>query len=112
MSRFHQRLRQRMQNPEFAAGYWEMDTELQLVQALDALRQLEGLSVEEISQRMGRHREAISRLFNSERPNPTLETFSHLLRALGVTADITLRRSQEGDPSIKVRVDVPGKVPA
>jgi len=29
MSRFDQRLKQRLQNPEFAAGYWEMDGELQ-----------------------------------------------------------------------------------
>jgi hypothetical protein len=28
MSRFHQRLRKRMENPEFAAGYREMSAEL------------------------------------------------------------------------------------
>jgi hypothetical protein len=29
MSRFKQRVREAMKNPEFAAGYWEADAELQ-----------------------------------------------------------------------------------
>lgn len=56
MSRFHQRLRQHMQNPEFAAGYQDMDSEIQLIQALDTLRERAHLSAEELAQRMGRQR--------------------------------------------------------
>lgn len=51
---------------------------------------------------MGRQRTAISRLFNAARPNPTLETVTDLLRALGVTAEVRLRPSHEGEPPIKV----------
>ena len=38
--------------------------------------------------------------------NPTLETLTDLLRALGVTAEVRLRPSQEGEPPIKV--ETPG----
>jgi AraC-like DNA-binding protein len=107
MSRYSQRRRQFLQNPEIAAGYWEMDSELRVIQALDALREQLHLTTEELAQRMGRHREAVSRLFNAEHPNPTLETFSDLLKALDVTAEIRLRRAHEGEPPIVVSVDVP-----
>jgi transcriptional regulator with XRE-family HTH domain len=58
------------------------------------------------------YRAAISRLLNAERPNPTLDTFNALLRALHVTAEIRLRPAQEGEPPITVAVDVPERVPA
>jgi transcriptional regulator with XRE-family HTH domain len=106
MNRYHQRRERFLQNPEIAAGYWEMDSELRLIQALDAVRAQLHLTTEELAQRMGRHREAVSRLFNAEHPNPTLETFTELLKALGITAEIRLRRSQEGEPPITVDVDV------
>jgi transcriptional regulator with XRE-family HTH domain len=102
MSRFHQRLQERLHDPEFAAGYQEMESELQLVPALDLLREQAHLSTGDLAARMGRQRAAISRLFNAARPNPTLETITDLLRALGVTAEVRLRPSHEGEPPIKV----------
>ena len=102
MSRFQQRLQERLRDPAFAAGYQEMESELQLVQALDLLREQAHLSTEELAARMGRQRTAVSRLFNAARPNPTLETITGLLRALGVTAEVRLRPSHEGEPPIKV----------
>jgi transcriptional regulator with XRE-family HTH domain len=102
MSRFHQRLQKRLRDPEFAAGYQEMESELQLVEALNSLREQAHLSTEELAARMGRQRTAVSRLFNAARPNPTLETITDLLRAMGVTAEVRLRPSHEGEPPIKV----------
>ena len=104
MSRYHHRRQQFLQGPETAAGYWEMDTELQLIQALDAIREQRQLNTEELAQRMGRHREAVSRLLHAEHPNPTLDTLSDLLKALNVTAEIRLRPSEENEPAITVSV--------
>ena len=103
MSRFDQRLRQDMQDPAFAAGYYEQDVELKLVQALDAIRRNEKISNAQLAQHSGLSREAISRLFNAERPNPTLETLSELLRALHLQAEVTLRHVPEGTPPIRIK---------
>ncbi len=102
MSRFDQRLRKRMENPEFAAGYREMSAELALVRALDQAREQLQISKEELAARMGKHREVVSRLFNTPDANPTLDTLLELLTALGLTADITLRPSSEGEEPMKV----------
>ena len=107
MSRFHQRLRQHMQNPEFAAGYQEMDSEIQLIQALDALREQAHLSTEELAQRMGRQRATVSRLLNADHPNPTLDTLTDMLVALGITAEVHLRPRQAGEAPFKVALVAP-----
>lgn len=112
MSRYRQRRAKSLQNPEVAAGYWEMDSELKLVKALDLVREREGMTKEEMARRMQRQRVAISRLFNAERSNPTLETLHAALRALDLTAEVHLRRAREGDPPMTVKVDVPKKASA
>lgn len=104
MSRFHQRLRQRLRDPEFAAGYEEMDSELRLVEALNLLREQAHLSTEELAQRMGRQRTAVSRLFNAARSNPTLDTLTDLLRAMGITAEVHLRPAREGESAIQIQM--------
>ena len=104
MSRFHQRLQQRLRDPEFAAGYEEMESELQLVEALNLLRERANLSTEELAQRMGRQRTAVSRLFNASRSNPTLDTLTDLLRAMGFTAEVRLRPAREGEPPIQIEM--------
>ena len=104
MSGYEQRKREFLKNPEIAAGYWEMDSELRLIEALNAVREQKRLTIEELAQRMGRRREAVSRLLNAEHPNPTLDTFSVLLKALGVTAEIRLRSAQGDEPPIRVDV--------
>ena len=106
MSRFDQRLHKRMENTEFAAGYREMSAELALVRALDQAREQLQISKEELAERMGKHREVVSRLFNTPDANPTLETLLELLSALGLTADITLRLSSEGEEPMKVAMAV------
>jgi transcriptional regulator with XRE-family HTH domain len=91
VTRFEQRRTQRLTNPEVAAGYREMDAELSLVQAMDALRKRRHLSKEQLAARMSRSRPAISRILNGEDSNPTLETITGMLEALDVTAEVTLR---------------------
>ncbi|MFI5274908.1 MAG: XRE family transcriptional regulator [Ktedonobacterales bacterium] len=102
MSRYEQRKRELLKHPEIAAGYWEMDAELRLVAALNAVRAQMHLTTEELARRMGRQREAVSRLLNAEHPNPTLDTLTDLLTALGLTAEIHLRRAQGDEPPIRV----------
>jgi transcriptional regulator with XRE-family HTH domain len=106
MSRYHQRRRKFLENAEIAAGYAEMDSELKLIEAIDAIREQEGVTIDELARRMDRHREAISRLMNAAYPNPTLDTFTSLLKALDLTAEIHLRRSVEGELPITVKRDI------
>ncbi len=105
MTRFEQRLHKWLQNDEFADGYREMDAELELMQAIDTIRKQQHMSQEQLAHIMGKKREAITRLFSTEDINPTLNTLVELLAALNVTADITLRRSQEGEGPIKVEME-------
>lgn len=112
MSRFHQRLRKRMQDPEFAAAYWEMDAELKFIQAIEEVRKQLQLSQAELAQRMGTQREAVTRLFNAEHPNPKLDTLTSMFAALGITAEVQLRRAHEGESPLTVKVDVADRIPA
>ena len=49
-------------------------------------------------------REATSRLFHAEEPNPTLETLGRLLRALHLQAEVTVRPAPDGEqPPILIR---------
>jgi hypothetical protein len=100
--RFEERLCRRISHDEFVAGYREMTAELALLQALDDAREQLQVRKEELASRMGRRREAVSRLLNADDANPTLATLTELLTALGLTADITLRRATEDDVPIKV----------
>lgn len=105
MNRFEQRLQKHLQNEEFAAGFREMAAELELVRAIDEIRKRQHISQEELAMRMGRKREALSRLFSAEGSNPTLDTLIDLLSALHLTADIRLRHAEEGENPIKVVVE-------
>ena len=106
MSRFEERAREALQDPEVAAAYWETDAQLQVVRALDALREQAHLTTEDLAQRMGRHRSAVARLLNRPDPNPRLDTLIALFAALGVTAELRIRRAGEGEPPLQVVVDV------
>ena len=106
MSRFEQRLRARLENEGFAAGYREMAAELDLVRALDEAREQLHVSKEELAARTGRRRESVSRLFNASGANPTLDTITELVAALGLTAEITLRRAEKGEVPLKVALQI------
>ncbi|SRR5258708_345481 len=102
MNRYEQRKQKLLQNPEVAAGYREIAAEVQFMRILDEIREKENLSKEALAQRMGTKREVISRLFSGNGANPTLDTLIELLSALGLTADILLRPSKEGEEPLKV----------
>ena len=70
--------------------------------AIDTVRRQKHLTQEELAERIGRKREAISRLFSADDFNPTIGTLIELLAALDLTADNTLRHSKEGEAPMKV----------
>ena len=102
MNRYEQRRLKRLQNPEVMAGYREMAAEMELMRLLDEVRKQQNLTQEELAERIGRKREAISRLFSADDVNPTIGTLIELLAALDLTADITLRHTREGEGPMKV----------
>lgn len=106
MNRYEQRRRKLLENEEVAAGYQEMAAELELMHAIDAVRKELNMSQEQLAQRMGRKREAVSRLLSTDESNPTLNTLIELLSALQLTAEITLRQAREGESPIKVAVEL------
>jgi transcriptional regulator with XRE-family HTH domain len=106
MDRYEQRRRIRLQNSEVAAGYREMGVELELMQALDTICKQQHMSQEQLAARIGKKREAISRLFSVDDINPTFNTLIELLSALNLTADITIRQAEEGEEPIKVAVEL------
>jgi DNA-binding phage protein len=112
MSRYHQRRAMALQEPEVAAGYWEMDSEIRLMQALNVVRQQMHLSTTDLAARMGRHRETVSRLLNAQDANPTLDTISDFLKALHLHAHVSLRAAEEDEAPLSIAVDVESKQPA
>ena len=106
MNRFEQRLQKRLQNEEVAAGYREMAAELELLHAIDAARKQLQLTQEQLAERMGKKREAVSRLLSADDANPTLNTIMELLTALNLTADITIRQAEEGEGPISVAMEL------
>ena len=106
MNRFEQRRQKLLQNEEVAAGYREMAAELELMRALDEVRKQLNLSQEQLAKRMGKKREAVTRLLSDNEVNPTLDTLIELLSALQLTADITLRRAREGEGPITVATEL------
>lgn len=105
MSRYEQRRRKFLQDPEVAEGYQEMAAEFQLVQAIKSIRSKLGISKEQLASKMGKKRETILRLLTSSDTNPTLETVIELLSALQLTADIRLRHAKEGEPPLQVTTE-------
>ncbi len=106
MNRYEQRRQKLLQNEEVAAGYQEMAAELELMQAIDDIRKQLDMSQEQLATRMGKKREAVTRLLSSNDINPTLNTIIELLSALNLTADITLRQAREGEGPIRVATKI------
>jgi DNA-binding phage protein len=106
VNRFEQRRQKLLQNEEVAAGYREMAAELELMHALDKVRKQLNLSQEQLAKRMGKKREAVTRLLSDDEVNPTLDTIIELLSALQLTADIMLRQVREGEGPIRVATEL------
>lgn len=106
MNRFEQRLRKRLENENVAEGYREMAAELELMRAIDDARKHLQMTQEQLAERMGKKREAVSRLLSADDINPTLNTIVELLSALNLTADITIRQAEEGEGPINVAMEL------
>lgn len=79
---------ERMRDPEFKSAYKEararIDAVDRIVRSLDAVREERGWSKAELARRIGTRPETVRRLFTAASPNPTLDTFVALARALGL----------------------------
>ena len=67
-----------------------MSADIALLQVLEEARKALNVSEKELAERMGVQRSTVTRLFNASHPNPTLDTISNILRALGLQAEITI----------------------
>lgn len=103
MNRYEQRRAARLQNPLIAAGYREMDAELALLQTLDEARRSLQVTQEQLAERTGKKRAVIARLLSSPDANPTLETFTEILCALGLKAEVTLRPASPNEACIQAK---------
>ena len=102
MSRFHQRLREDLRYPEFAEAFYDMSAEIALLHILEEARKALNVSEKELAERMGVQRSTITRLFNATHPNPTLDTISDILRALGLQAEIKISPASPEDGPIPI----------
>jgi transcriptional regulator with XRE-family HTH domain len=103
MSRFDQRLREDLNDPEFAEAFYDMSVDIALLQVLEQARKALNISEKELAERMGVHRSTVTRMFNAAHPNPTLDTISHILRALGLQAEINIRPASPEESSIPIK---------
>ena len=83
-----------------------MAAELDLMHAIDDIRKQLDMSQEQLAARMGKKREAVTRLLSADDINPTLNTIIELLSALNLTADITLRQTRDGEGPIRVATEI------
>jgi|GEM_PF-2526997 len=71
MSRFHQRLREDLRDPEFAEAFYDMSVDIALLQVLEQARKALNVSEKELAERMGVQRTTVTRLFNASHPRGT-----------------------------------------
>ena len=103
MSRFDQRLKQRLKNRDFAAGFAEMDAQIALMRAIEECRRRRNISKADLAKRMGRPRPSVSRLLSGVGGNPTLDTITDLFSALGVRAHLQILRARPKQPVLTVK---------
>jgi transcriptional regulator with XRE-family HTH domain len=103
MSRFHQRLKVDLKDPEIAEAFYEMSVDIALLQVLEEARKALNVSEKELAERMGVQRSTVTRLFNASHPNPTLDTILEILRALGLQAEIKVSPASPEDAPIPIK---------
>jgi transcriptional regulator with XRE-family HTH domain len=103
MSRFHQRLREDLKEPEFAEAFYDMSVDIALLQVLEQARKVLNISEKELAERMGVQRTTVTRLFNACHPNPTLDTITEILRALGLQAEITISPASPEEAAMPIK---------
>ncbi len=78
MSRFHQRLNEDLQNPEFAEAFYDMSVDIALLQVLEEARKALNVSEKELARRMGsRSCGAASRVPSISCDHPSCSRLSH-----------------------------------
>jgi transcriptional regulator with XRE-family HTH domain len=102
MSRFEQRKKRRLQDPEFRAAYLAADAELQLVEALDMIRQNLGLTQMNVASRVGKSQAAVSQFFGAD-SGISLDRLVEYLFALQIHARIELVPQNGDDRVVSVR---------
>ena len=103
MSRFHQRLHEDLKDPEFAAAFYDMSVDIALLQVLEQARKALNVSEKELAERMGVQRSTVTRLFNAEHPNPTLDTITDILRALGLQAEVKISLASPKNAAVPIK---------
>ena len=71
-----------------------------LLGAIEQTREARGLSKAELARSVDLQRTAVSRLLEEDAANPTLRTLVRLLWAVGLHAEVIVRRRRPGDDRI------------
>jgi transcriptional regulator with XRE-family HTH domain len=85
--------------------FLDMSAEIALRQVLKQARKALNVSEKELAERMGIQRSAVTRLFNASHPNPTLDTISDILRALGLQAEIKISPASPENAAIPIKAE-------
>ena len=78
----------RMQNPEFADAYVEIQPEMNVIRALIDARISQNMSQKELSERTGISQTEISKLENGTR-NPSIKLLQRLADGMGMVLNVT-----------------------
>jgi transcriptional regulator with XRE-family HTH domain len=84
-----------------------MATEPTFAARLRELRELRGLTLAKLAEKAGLHLQAVAKLEQGLRPNPTWDTVKSLADALGVSCEEFRRPASEVPPEGDAEVDVP-----
>ncbi len=85
---FQSRLREDIKDPEFKKHYQEERQALKLAMKIAELRDLQGLSQQELAKLMGTSQQAISRIESGEYEGFTLKTLEKIAEATGMRLKI------------------------
>ena len=79
---------QKMQDPEFAKAYEEIQPEMNVIRAMIEARTSQNLTQKELSERTGIAQTEISRLENGTR-NPSIKLLQRLADGMGMVLNVT-----------------------
>ncbi|MBP1554700.1 MAG: helix-turn-helix transcriptional regulator [Oscillospiraceae bacterium] len=84
----------KMQDPEFAKAYEEIQPEMKVIRAMIEARMSQNLTQKELSERTGIAQTEISRLENGNR-NPSIRLLQRLADGMGMVLNITFTPKEE-----------------
>ena len=80
--------KKKMQDPEFAAAYAEMQPEMNVIRAMIDARISQNMSQKELSEKTGLAQTEISKLENGTR-NPSIKLLQRLADGMGMVLNVT-----------------------